>query len=461
MSSSRFARLRLPSFIAATALTSVVAFTAACDDPDPDAGKITFEQSSDLFPGLSYDTGLVPEGSPVRASFAISASGAAKVTAGAVVSGSEDAPALTGVIGGGALSISGGFAMKGSLVVDMDGLPSYDGPIPGLDDVSIPVEQSATFDPFAIGKDVTVRADIPPSELPAIPLPGGIPGSLVLAIGEGSYVEVTSNGTSACVSPGKAGYQVALARAGKLVIEPSIQIEVPFVGTQTFDIPSFEVPLDLGTTDLPMSATFDGLGSPPEAGDTITAACDGSISQGGGDQGGGGQGGAGQGGGGTGGGPISSGTGGGVPCQSATDCEADLPCVEGTCSPGGGICNTGLSYGDPELDTCASGCCEQLDSCTFGYTDITGCNDCIAAGGGARCDAYLTCLAPCTGYPICDSGLAAADQATADCLSSSCCAEFEACTFDGTDPEGCYDCLTAGAGARCDQAIECMNTSCP
>lgn len=459
MSSSRFARLRLSTILTAGALTCAAAFTYACNDGDPNAGKITFEQESELFPGLSYDTGLVPEGSPVRASFAISASGTAKVTAAATVSGSEDAPSLTGLPGEGTLSISGGFAMTGNLVVDMDGLPSYDGPIPGLDDVAIPVEQSVPFDPFSIGKDVTVRADIPPSELPAIPLPGGIPGSLVLTIGEGSYVEVTSNGTSACVSPGKAGYEVALARAGKLVIEPSIQIEVPIVGTQTFDIPSFEVPLDLGSTDLPMTATFDAVGSPPPAGDTITNACDGSIAEGGGNQGGAGQGGAGTGG--AGGSPISTGTGGGVPCESPSDCESGRPCVEGTCSPGGGICDTGLSYGDPGLDSCASGCCGELEACTFGYSDIAGCNDCIAAGGGSRCDAYLSCIAPCTGYPICDSGLAAIDQATADCLSQNCCADFEACTYDGTDVSGCYDCLTAGGGARCDQALECMNTSCP
>jgi hypothetical protein len=67
--------------------------------------------------------------------------------------------------------------------------------------------------------------------------------------------------------------------------------------------------------------------------------------------------------------------------------------VEGICSPGGGICESGTTLGDMGLDACVSMfCCEQVATCTFDYSDVDGCNTCIEAGAGARCDGLLGCL---------------------------------------------------------------------
>ncbi len=449
MSSISPLRTSHSKLLARTALAAIIGLLSACDAA-PNAGRIQFAGEAELFPGLSYDTGLVPEGSPVRASFAISAAGAASVAAAATVSGSSEAPSLTGHKGEGRLSVSGGFAMTGRLVVELDGLPSYDGPIPGLEDLAIVAEESTSFDPFAIGRAVTVRADIPPQELPAIPLPGGIPGSLVLSISEGSYVEVTANGKRACVLSGEAEYQVDIVRGGQLVIEPLLSIEVPFVGAQTFEAPSFSVPVPVETTNLRMTSAFDSFGSEPSGGDTITETCEGTSAEPGND-GGTSQGGAG-------GAPGSGGTG--AACETAAECPESLPCVEGTCSAGGGVCSSGLTFGDDGLDACASNCCVELEACTLGYSDPAGCVDCLTAGSGPRCDTLLSCMSPCSGFPICDSGLSAADQPQADCLSQSCCSEFADCTYDGVDPQGCFECIDAGGGPRCDQAIECMYASC-
>ena len=83
-----------------------------------------------MFPGLDYSTGLQPAGSPVQASFTVTAQGMTQVGASALPSGSEANPTITGTPDSGFVSLDGGFALEGQLVVDISGLPSYDGPIP-------------------------------------------------------------------------------------------------------------------------------------------------------------------------------------------------------------------------------------------------------------------------------------------------------------------------------------------
>lgn len=366
---------------------------SACDD-DEVSPSIVLAGEDPLFPGFSYDTGLLPGGSPVQASFSVVAKGATTVSAEAIASGSSDEPTLSGVAETGALNVAGSFGLEGRLVVDMSGLPSYDGPIPGIENVAIDFSSAAAFDPFSIGTAVTTRADIPPAQLPEIPLPGGIPGGLVLEVAEGSFVEVTLTGTQACVGGEEAYYAVELSRAGTVVIRPSIVIDVPLIGSQTFEIPTFEVPLDLGSTALDMSASIPSFGAKPESGDHVSQACSG--------DGAGGQ--TSAGGGGPGGSPTTGGAGGtggsGTACTSAADCGG-LPCVEGSCSPGGGVCDSGTTVGDDALDACiTASCCEQMATCTYDYSDIDGCNACIGAGFGDRCDGLLTCVeTSCGGGP--------------------------------------------------------------
>ena len=260
--------------------------TPACEEEAAPV-EITFEGESELFPGFEFSTGLQPDGSPVQASFTLSAKGATKLHALAAPSGSESAPVLTGLPGTSSVTIEGGFALVGQLKIDVDGLPSYDGPIPGIDNVDIPFVGSTAFDPFAIGASVSTRADIPPSRLPGIPLPGGIPGQLVLEIEEGSFVEVGFSGTCAGIDGTQATYSGTIERGGTLVITPLIEIEVPIAGTKTFEIPSFTVDLALGSSDLHASAEVSEFGDEPESGDRVEGSCKPTTESGAGGAGGG------------------------------------------------------------------------------------------------------------------------------------------------------------------------------
>src|SRR4051812_19446901 len=168
---SIFGRLLLAGALA----TSAGMLGAACGGGDTSTGstseatgptgpiEITFDGESDLFPSLNYSTGLLPPSSPVQASFTVTAKGAQKVHAIASPGGSKDAPTLTGLPGKGTISLDGGFFLVGQLKVDIKGLPSYDGPIPGIENVEISIKGESTFDPFSIEKAVKVHADVPPT----------------------------------------------------------------------------------------------------------------------------------------------------------------------------------------------------------------------------------------------------------------------------------------------------------
>jgi len=262
--------------------------TPACEEEEAAAPvEITFDGESELFPGFEFSTGLQPDGSPVQASFTLSAKGATKLHASAAPSGDESSAVLTGLPGTSSVTIEGGFALVGQLKIDVDGLPSYDGPIPGIDNVEIPFVGSTAFDPFAIGASVPARADIPPSRLPGIPLPGGIPGQLVLEIVEGSFVEVGFSGTCAGIDGTQATYSGTIERGGTLVITPLIEIEVPIVGTKTFEIPTFTVDLALGSSDVNMTAEVSEFGAEPESGDRVEGSCEPTTENGAGGAGGG------------------------------------------------------------------------------------------------------------------------------------------------------------------------------
>lgn len=452
----------------------MLSFVACGDDTSTsgtDLSEVTFEKEVELFPGFDFDTGLQPPASPVQASFAVLAEGNATVTAIAAASGSEGSPTLSGLPDKGTLKLGGGFSMTGNLIVDLTGV-SYDGAIPGLDNVDIPFEGEATFDPFLLEGDAEGKADIEPAELPGIPLPAPVPGELVLTIVEGSFVSVTLSGRSVCVDGSEGRYDATIARGGTLVIAPLIRIEVLGV-SEDFPIPEFSVDFALGgPEDIAMKADVESFGAKPGDGDHVSEKC-----ESGGEGGGSGAGGS----------DASSSTGdtatststgdatatsstglgpsgstgtGGIECVSDTDCTP-YPCVEGTCSLGGGICDSGYTYGDDAVDECVTSfCCDAFDACTYDLTDVEGCNDCVANGGGARCDSYLDCVnSSCVGYPICDTGLGAPSQEAADCYGMYCCDPLHTCIEGGI--QECTDCLNAGSGMLCDEFYTCIDMSCP
>lgn len=410
--------------------------------------EITFDGQTDLFPSLKYSTGLLPGGSPVQASFTVSAKGSQKVHAVASPGGTQDAPTLTGLPGKGSLTLDGGFALIGELKVDLSGLPSYDGPIPGLDNVEIPIKGESAFDPFAIGKPVKVHADVPPSKLPGIPLPGAIPGVLVLEIAAGSTVDLTFTGTCAGVDGAQATYDGQVDRAGALVIQPSIEIQVPILGKKTFMIPSFTVDLALGGSKIEMSTPLGELGSEPAQGDHVKGSCKGS-----------GTGGAGA----TSTGSTSAtGVGGASATSTASSSATGAGGPDGGPDGGSTVCGTSHTFGDPALDACITNhCCQEFDTCNAG--GAAACNDCISKGGGPLCNPFLLCAGPCVGA-VCNSGLAfpGASYTDAQCLSTNCCVQFNACTMNNTQAQACADCFTAGGGPGtiCEASLACAMTSC-
>ncbi len=249
---------------------------AGCgDDEVVGPVEITLAGESELFPSLEYSTGLQPAGALVQASFTVSAKGVSALGAKALASGSEASPTLSGVPNSGTFALAGGFALIGQLVVDIDGLPSYDGPIPGIENVEIPIVGEAQFSPFSIGTPVSVRADVPPADLPGIPLPGGIPGQLVIAVADGSFVELELTGSCAGIGAGEARYTGTIKRGGVLVLAPRVEVDVPFIGTQTFDIPSISVDLALGENGIAATGAVTSFGEKPAQGDHVTGSCNG------------------------------------------------------------------------------------------------------------------------------------------------------------------------------------------
>jgi hypothetical protein len=456
--------------------SATLAFASCGDDSETGDGsggdqvEITLEAKDELFPGFEYDTGLLPEVSPIKASFTVSAKGETAVAATCAVSGSKSKPVLTGLPEGGKITIDGGFAMLGRLSVDdsIPGIDPYEGEIPGIEDVVIEIVGDGKFDPFVIDEEASATAEIPEADLPPIPL-GSVPGELQIHIGDGSFVEIGWSGTCAGIDGEEATYAGTFIRSGKLVLEPKIVIDA-LVDTIEVEIGSFEIDLALGSTDASATAEVKKFGGAPSKGDEVDSAC----GDGDGDGEGGGDGDGDGGGDGEGGGPTTSSsssgvtssvsgfgvtTGGGPMCETEAQCDG-VPCVEGTCGNGMGLCGSGLTYADEAFTECASdSCCDSLAACTFDYSDVDGCNECLGAGGGPRCDTYLGCLSDNCFGGICESGLATGDVDIDTCLGDACCDEFIECTQGGVDTDSCVACFDAGGGPLCDAAIACETSS--
>jgi hypothetical protein len=228
---------------------------------------VIFHASLPAIPGLDADTGLQPAGSPVQLQLTLNAEGESTVDAVGQATGSASAPKLVGKPGSGLVEIEGSFSMVGRLVVDVSGLPSYDGPIPGLDDVEIVFQGSETFDPFLLDGSATAHAAIPSTDLPDIPLPGGLPGSLKLKVGEGSTVDVTFQGSCAAIEGSTAYYTGILSRGGSLVIQPTVELDIPIVGIQSYPLPDMTIPVAVPGEDVdlgPQSVQFGSQSSQGE-----------------------------------------------------------------------------------------------------------------------------------------------------------------------------------------------------
>jgi hypothetical protein len=253
-----------PSFLASLALAS-----ACGGDPEP----VALEASVELLDSFSYDTGALPGSGPVQVSLKVSGSATAKLRLPAIASEASGGPALHAA-GPGTIEVSGGFFLDGTLKVDQTGLPKYDGDLPGLADVSLPISGSAPVMGFAIDEPVTVSAVIQPGDLPPIPLPGGLPGKLQLSVGEGSTIDVTIEGTCASVEGSTAGYQGTAIRAGTVNLDIAVELDTGFAGTKSFDIGTVAIPLPEAGYDVGASAEGVSMEDAPE-GSKAAPACEG------------------------------------------------------------------------------------------------------------------------------------------------------------------------------------------
>ncbi len=238
------------------------------DDPEP----AVLETSVELLDAFSFDTGLVPSSGPVQLSIALSGSATATVRLPTVVSDADGDPALYPA-GPGTLEVSGGFGMDGRLKVDVSGIDKYDGDIPGLADISLPISGNGSIDAYALDGAATVTAAIAPGELPAIPLPGGIPGKLQLSVADGSAIDVALTGSCAGVRDSTAEYRGAIVRGGELLIDAKVVIEIPVVGDKDFEVGTLTIPLPEETLDV--EATKDGVepSDPPEGASAAGPSC--------------------------------------------------------------------------------------------------------------------------------------------------------------------------------------------
>ncbi|MBK6919574.1 MAG: hypothetical protein IPH07_19425 [Deltaproteobacteria bacterium] len=233
----------------------------ACGGGDGGGGSalLAFDGQQDFLPGFDYDSGWLPEGSPVSIRATATASGGVTVHAQATA----DGDALMPVAGSGTLAVEGALALEVSARIDTMGI-EYEGVVETFAYAIDPVMQG--FEPFAIDTAVPATATLPAAELGRVPIPS-VPGaSLVLAI-EGGELSTVFTGVCATAAGGLAQYTGSLNTSGTIDAAATVEIEVPIVGTQSFGPFAFQVPIpasdhavDLGTLTLPSGEATDAAG---------------------------------------------------------------------------------------------------------------------------------------------------------------------------------------------------------
>jgi hypothetical protein len=219
---------------------------AATDGPavSDATSALTFQAEVSPLADFKFDTGLIPEGSPAQVQLKMSAGGGLKIEA-AAAKGSEG---LTGKTGGGKLSIDLHMKLDGRLKVDST-FKSYDGDLPGLKDIDIPIAGSVPFDGLLLdaSDSAEASADLPETTLPEIPL-GSIPGSLVLTVVKGSKLTSKFHATCLTVAGGKAMYSGESKTGGTLVLKGKIVLKLPTPLNKEIELPSITVPIPEVTT---------------------------------------------------------------------------------------------------------------------------------------------------------------------------------------------------------------------
>lgn len=148
-------------------------------------------------------------------------------------------------------------------------------------------------------------------------------------------------------------------------------------------------------------------------------------------------------------------------CNDLINCAVNALCLPNVLP----VCDgQGYAPGQLEQVQCVDlGCCADIATCTEDGTDPSGCQACVQAGGGARCDAMIACFAGCdiVFAPVCNAGINAGDAELGACLGEACCEEFNECTGQGTEADACSECfLAGGTGEQCASAVACLQANC-
>lgn len=156
----------------------------------------------------------------------------------------------------------------------------------------------------------------------------------------------------------------------------------------------------------------------------------------------------------------------GFVCDQVEDCAGGED--ESSCA---GVCDSNIQFNfqgtqnvNPTLNAClGNACCAEFNVCTDDGADPDACITCLNNGSGALCNGALACEESSGCFAgICDANLTYQDPYLDACFAGNCCEAFSFCTGDHSDADvgDCLDCLDAGGGALCDDAITCAAVSC-
>jgi hypothetical protein len=185
-------------------------------------------------------------------------------------------PAAGGIPGSGKVSLDIHVKAEGHLKVT-SALKDYDGPIPGVANLDIPIAGDVAFDPFLVGDGETasVVADLPEVDLPDIPL-GSVPGKLQIHVAKGSTVTSAFHGSCLAIADGQASYKGELETSGTLVLRATIALDLPMPLDKSITLPDITVPIkgiksavDLGSVNAAgvADATSGACGAAPAPAD--------------------------------------------------------------------------------------------------------------------------------------------------------------------------------------------------
>lgn len=385
---------------------------------------LEFRGTQAFLPGLSLDTGWLPEDSPAAVRATMTAEGELAVVAGATTDGTT----MEGVGGSGELSVGGSLVLEVSARIDASGI-EYEGVVESFEYV---VDTAmTTFDPFSIGTSVEVAATLPAQVLGEVPIPS-VPGASLRMEVTGGELTSAFEGACAEADGGFGQYTGTTTVAGTVACAATIVVEIPIVGTETFGPFAFDVPipettsaLDLGTRSLSTGEEAPAMGTCDGAAQTSGAGTDG-----GGDD-------------------TSSGTTDGPSTTAPSDDST------GTTGPSDDTTDTGSTAdGDPD----------------YPRPDETGCpGGGVAAMVGAE-PPNAVCLPPCGAGDVCPNGasgtatgVCAVNPASSflPCSTEADCNLGESCislTCVVEPPTHCV--LACSVEVQCPDEMTCVSNAC-